>query len=235
MYKFFYVRPFIYFLTEENTYIASYKWNFKNLEFKEKKLVESLFYKCVILDHTHKINWNATNTAKIYKNDRLRDWLEQVILDSYGTHVINYFKKEIEPIAYDYAFKDSEFLDKYWVNNIRVEHLKREIRLVFPKSEIVAACVLAETKLSALNTDESAIVKVWDEKVEFKTTWELIAKALKILKSKPYARISINSSNYDLTREKGIIVYYNTNDEYHNALLDEILDDSPYRKLITFI
>ncbi len=53
--------------------------------------------------------------------------------------IIDYWSKEIEFESYDYAYKNNEFLENYFINTINIKHSCDEILIKTNKKELIPA------------------------------------------------------------------------------------------------
>ena len=143
--------------------------------------------------------------------------------------MIDYWKKKIEFEVYDYPFESTKLYD-YYVGKVRVLHKKNKITIISLKKEIIPAVGIFFHKWENMDEDYKDFVETTvknDIRIDMSVGIEKIIENCIKLDQEEYT-LEISCDCYDMTKEKGIICYYNTNENYNNELLQNIIKDPHY-------
>lgn len=149
---------------------------------------------------------------------------------------INVFKKEItvrikilkyENLtfkAYDYPMR-SELLNNYKIENIFIRHEENYIIITCGSEDIFIGVNIFFYKYSLLSYPEDVTLSIQMNNEEETVTpnYDEILKKCTQNKSNVYF-LKIKSKSYDLRKENGIIVYYDSDYLYNNEILNRIID-----------
>lgn len=159
-----------------------------------------------------KIN-NIKNDTPLYIN------FNSIIVESLinNKKIINYFKKKIEFCTYDYTY--GEITSKHIIETVEIIY-EKEIHIKFDIKDAIIAVWIAFIKINSIENTKAYLIH--DNKINI-TDWEEFTTLFYIANNDiKYNTIIINSEN-DLTNEKNIITYCNTNDKYEDYYLYQII------------
>lgn len=144
--------------------------------------------------------------------------------------IIDYWNKNIEFELIDYPVEKS-FLKEYKIRDITIIHRETEILIKSFKKDLIASVGIFYNKWEAIEEDYKNFIETNllanNQSINLSDCMkeDIIFKKCAILNLNEYT-FQIKSYAYNLLNEKGIICYYNLNDEYHNTILDEILKNN---------
>lgn len=198
-----------------------------------KKKIKFIFFNKVCIHYLIKneININPTN---FYNNFELYNLSKILLIELlFKKKIINYYKKNIEFVIYDYICNDENFLLSYTILSLKITHTPTCIVFDFQFKDLIIAVEIACIKFEELSNSNNDMFLI-NNNLIFNITnfskWNIFTLIAENDINSNY-KILINSKNkYDFTQEKNVIVYFNTNDQYDNHYLNLIIktDDKPF-------
>lgn len=114
-------------------------------------------------------------------------------------------------------------MDEYVICKIKIKHENDKITFIFNRKEIIGAEGIIYNKWENIINKERVNVTTTINRTKLKLNpYEM---KLASLQTNTHV-VTINSDDYDLRKEKGIICYYNLNDVYEDEELNNLLKNS---------